>query len=57
MRKIGYWKAIVFHGFNMDGDRGMDELSTLSVSRLGILEGSGRTEFQEIRPEDVGLPL
>ena len=56
MRQIGYQKAIVFHGFDQDGDRGMDELSTLGISRLGILKENGETEFQEIRPEEVGLP-
>ena len=56
MRRIGYRKAILFHGFDQDGDRGMDELSTLGVSRLGILKGNGETEFPEIRPGDVGLP-
>jgi anthranilate phosphoribosyltransferase len=55
MRQIGYQKAIVFHGFDRDGLMGMDELSTLGVSRLGILTENGKTEFQEIRPEDVGL--
>lgn len=56
MSRIGYRKAIVFHGFEQDGNRGMDELSTLGVSKLGILEENGEIEFQEIRPEDVGLP-
>jgi anthranilate phosphoribosyltransferase len=55
MRQIGYQKAIVFHGFGGDGLMGMDELSTLGVSRLGILKENGETEFQEITPEDVGL--
>ncbi len=57
MRQIGYKKAIVFHGFDRNGNRGMDELSTLGVSRLGILKENGETEFQEIRPEEVGLHL
>jgi anthranilate phosphoribosyltransferase len=56
MSRIGYRKAIVFHGLEQDGDKGMDELSTLGISRLGILEENGGIEFQEIRPEDVGLP-
>ncbi len=36
--RIGYRKAIVFHGLDQDGRSGMDELSTLGVSRLGILK-------------------
>ena len=55
MMRIGYRKAIVFHGLDQDGRSGMDELSTLGVSSLGILKEDGETEFQKIRPEDVGL--
>ncbi len=55
MKKIGYRKAILFHGFNDDSNEGMDELSTLGVSRVGILKEDGEVEFLEIRPEDVGL--
>lgn len=53
--RIGYRKAIVFHGLDQDGRSGMDELSTLGVSTLGILKEDGEKEFQKIRPEDVGL--
>ena len=56
MRKIGYKKAMVFHGLDDGSKGGMDELSTLGFSRLGILKENGETEFPEIRPEIVGLP-
>ncbi|MCK9378154.1 MAG: anthranilate phosphoribosyltransferase [Syntrophobacterales bacterium] len=55
MARIGYRKAILFHGWAADRERGMDELSTLGPSRLGILDGKGGREFIEIEPEDVGI--
>jgi anthranilate phosphoribosyltransferase len=55
MKEIGYRKAVVFHGFDRDRGRGMDELSTLGASKLGILSEDGRVKFREIMPEDVGL--
>ncbi|MCX5827282.1 MAG: anthranilate phosphoribosyltransferase [Deltaproteobacteria bacterium] len=55
MERIGYRKAILFHGWAADRERGMDELSTLGPSRLGILDGKGGREFIEIEPENVGI--
>lgn len=55
MKKIGYKKAILFHGLDDDSKNGMDELSTLGTSKLGILKENGEVEFSEIRPETVGL--
>jgi anthranilate phosphoribosyltransferase len=55
MERIGYRKAIVFHGWADDRERGMDELSTLGPSRLGILDGNGKREYIEIEPEDLGI--
>lgn len=55
MKRIGYRKAILFHGRAADREGGMDELSTLGTSRLGILDGKGGREFMEIEPEDVGI--
>ncbi|RLC26832.1 MAG: anthranilate phosphoribosyltransferase [Deltaproteobacteria bacterium] len=56
MRRIGYRRALVFHGFDETGQKGMDELSSLGVSRMGILGEDGKTEFREVRPRDVGIP-
>jgi anthranilate phosphoribosyltransferase len=55
MQRIGYRKAVVFHGWDEKGDRGMDELSTLGKSRLGLLKEDGDVECMELYPEDVGL--
>jgi len=55
MERIGYRRAILFHGRAADREGGMDELSTLGPSRLGILDGKRGREFIEIEPEDVGI--
>ena len=55
MKKIGYQKALVFHGLDRDENQGMDELSTLGISMMGILKENGEIEFTEIHPEQVGI--
>jgi anthranilate phosphoribosyltransferase len=55
MKRIGYRKAVIFHGFDQNGLKGMDELSTLGISCLGILRENREPEFLEIKPEEVGL--
>ena len=55
MRRIGYKRGIVFHGFNLDKSAGMDELSTLGISQVGLFDESGNIEYLQIRPEDTGL--
>ncbi len=57
MKKIGYKKAMVVHGFNKDMTKGMDELSTLGVTRIGFQNGNSEPEFYEIRPEQLGLSV
>ncbi len=57
MKRIGYQKALVVHGFNKDMTKGMDELSTLGITRIGLLNGNGESEFYEISPENVGLSV
>jgi anthranilate phosphoribosyltransferase len=56
MKRIGYQKGLVFHGFNMDRTAGMDELSTLGNSKVGFFKENGDTEYFEIKPGDTGLP-
>ena len=55
MKHIGYQKGLVLHGFNMDRTAGMDELSTLGVSKVGFFQENRDTEYFEIKPEDTGL--
>lgn len=54
MRKIGYIKALVFHGSN--GNRlGMDEISTLGDTLIAELNGSGEIKTYTVSPEDFGI--
>jgi anthranilate phosphoribosyltransferase len=55
MQRIGYRKGIVFHGFNSDKSAGMDELSTLGISRVGYFDNKRGVEYFEISPEDTGI--
>ena len=57
MRRIGYKKGLVVHGLNADSSAGMDELSTLGITKAGYFEGSRNTEYFEITPEDTGLSV
>lgn len=57
MKRIGYKKALVVHGFNKDMTKGMDELSTLGVTRMGFLNRNSEPEFYEISPEQAGLSV
>jgi anthranilate phosphoribosyltransferase len=56
MKAIGYQRALVVHGFDGDGRRGMDELSTLGESRVRELAADGSETTFTLTPEDVGLP-
>jgi anthranilate phosphoribosyltransferase len=56
MKEIGYRRALVVHGFDGDGRRGMDELSTLGESRVRELAADGSESTFTLTPEDVGLP-
>jgi len=55
MRRIGYRKAAVYFGRGADGNQGMDELSTLGPSRLGVLEKDGGETYFELNYHDLGL--
>jgi len=55
MREIGYKKAIVVHGLNEDGTKGMDEISTVGETIIAELYESGEITSYTIAPEDVGI--
>jgi len=57
MKRIGYKKVLVVHGFNEDGTKGMDELSTVGVSKIALLDGNSEPDFLEINPNGTGLPV
>ncbi|MDI9556072.1 MAG: anthranilate phosphoribosyltransferase [Pseudomonadota bacterium] len=54
MERIGYRRAVLCHGWDECGRVGMDEISNLGPSRLGILE-NGCRRIVEVTPEAVGL--
>ncbi|MCL0093490.1 anthranilate phosphoribosyltransferase [Dehalococcoidia bacterium] len=54
MRDIGYIKALVVHGGNGDGMKGMDEISTLGETVIAEVDSGEITTFT-IRPEDFGI--
>lgn len=55
MQRIGYEKGIVFHGFNSDMSAGMDELSTLGLTRIGYFKNKRDAEYFEMNPEDADI--
>ncbi|OFV67207.1 MAG: anthranilate phosphoribosyltransferase [Candidatus Syntrophoarchaeum caldarius] len=55
MREIGYKRALVFHGKNNDGSRGMDEISTLGETTIGELDEDGGISSYTITPEELGI--
>jgi anthranilate phosphoribosyltransferase len=42
MRNIGYRRAIVFHGLNSDGTKGLDEIVCLNTAPILYLVGKAR---------------
>lgn len=55
MREIGYKRAIVFHGLNADGTKGMDEISSLGETKVVELDEAGKTTDYSFFPEDMGI--
>lgn len=54
MREMGYFRALVVHGLDAAGRRGMDEISTLGKTFVAELKGDGTIEEYTISPEDLG---
>ncbi|MBN1324526.1 MAG: anthranilate phosphoribosyltransferase [Methanotrichaceae archaeon] len=55
MREIGYECAMVVHGLDGSGCRGMDEISTLGVTQVAEIEEDGSIREYSISPGDLGL--
>ncbi|MCC5911696.1 MAG: anthranilate phosphoribosyltransferase [Clostridiaceae bacterium] len=55
MKEIGYKKALVVHGLTDEGDRGMDEASTVGRTYVAELKEDGRIEHYSFLPEDIGI--
>jgi anthranilate phosphoribosyltransferase len=55
MRAIGYQRAMVVHGYDRDGQKGMDEISTLGETAVEEFFPDGRRTSYRITPEELGL--
>jgi anthranilate phosphoribosyltransferase len=55
MRAIGYRRAMVVHGYDSDGQKGMDEISTLGETTVEEFFPDGRKTSYRIIPEELGL--
>lgn len=55
MKEIGFHRAVVFHGSNADGTRGMDEMSTLGRTIVAELHRDGMISTYSLTPKDLGL--
>jgi anthranilate phosphoribosyltransferase len=55
MQSIGYHRAMVVHGFDADGQKGMDEISTIGPTAVEEFFPDGRRTSYRLDPEDLGL--
>ncbi|MGB2728811.1 MAG: anthranilate phosphoribosyltransferase [Halobacteriota archaeon] len=55
MREIGYRRAIVVHGLNNAGTKGIDEISTMGKTFVNELHENGEITSYTIIPEDIGI--
>jgi anthranilate phosphoribosyltransferase len=57
MREIGYKQAIIVHGLNSDGTKGMDEVSTIGETIIAELTQDGEIINYTLTPEDVNVKI
>jgi anthranilate phosphoribosyltransferase len=55
MKEMGYQRAMVYHGQNSSGTKGMDEISTLGPTTVMELDRHGVISSYSIDPLDMGL--
>jgi anthranilate phosphoribosyltransferase len=55
MQAIGYRRAMVVHGYDADGQKGMDEISTLGATAVEEFFPDGSRTSYRLDPEDLGL--
>ncbi|MBW2019952.1 MAG: anthranilate phosphoribosyltransferase [Deltaproteobacteria bacterium] len=55
MKEIGYKRAMVFHGLNGDGSKGMDEVSPLGENLVAELFEDGKIVTYVFLPDEAGL--
>ena len=55
MREIGYKAAIVVHGLNRDGSKGMDEISSIGETSVAELHPDGEITAYVLHPEQFRI--
>ncbi len=55
MQAIGYQRAMVVHGFDVDGQKGMDEISTIGETAVQEFFPDGTHSSYRLVPEEMGL--
>jgi anthranilate phosphoribosyltransferase len=55
MQAIGYRRAMVVHGYDADGRKGMDEISTIGATAVQEFFPDGTRQSYRLVPEDMGL--
>jgi len=55
MREIGYKSAIVVHGLNGDGSKGMDEISSIGRTSVAELHPDGEITTYGLEPRQFGI--
>jgi len=55
MQAIGYQRAMVVHGYDADGRKGMDEISTIGTTAVQEFFPDGSRTSYRLEPEDLGL--
>jgi anthranilate phosphoribosyltransferase len=55
MQAIGYRRAMVVHGYDADGQKGMDEISTIGPTAVEEFFPDGSRTSYRLEPEDLGL--
>jgi anthranilate phosphoribosyltransferase len=55
LRELGFKRAFVMHGLSVEGDLGMDEVSTLGRTHVAELHPNGTIERSVLTPEALGV--
>jgi anthranilate phosphoribosyltransferase len=55
LRELGFKRAFVMHGLGVEGDRGMDEVSTLGPTHVAELRPDGSIDRSMLTPEALGV--
>jgi anthranilate phosphoribosyltransferase len=55
MKEIGYERAMIVHGYGSEGERGMDEISTIGETLIHEFFPDGTERTFLLTPEEVGI--